>query len=110
MCTQPFAPYRIAPEDVGMVEVGSQDTHARRRIPHVLGRNAAGRAGNLLVSQLCGDDGSWSGYPPHKHDTERPPGYEGKIFTILVGRQQCLLLQSFEALHRHLTEKSRASR
>lgn len=87
MCTQPFAPYRIAPEDVGMVEVGSQDTHARRRIPHVLGRNAAGRAGNLLVSELCGDDGSWSGYPPHKHDTERPLGHEGYIFTILVGRQ-----------------------
>ncbi len=73
LCAQPFAPFRITPEEVQMVEVGSKETHSRRRIFHVLGQNAAGRAGNLLVSELFGDDGCWSGYPPHKHDTERPP-------------------------------------
>jgi 5-deoxy-glucuronate isomerase len=73
VCATPFAPFRIAPEDVQMVEVGSRATHSRRRIFHILGQNAAGRAGNLLVSELYGDDGCWSGYPPHKHDTERPP-------------------------------------
>jgi 5-deoxy-glucuronate isomerase len=72
-CAQPFAPFRITPEEVVMVEVGSHDTHSRRRIFHVLGQNGAGRSGNLLVSELYGDPGSWSGYPPHKHDTERPP-------------------------------------
>ena len=72
-CTQPFAPFRILPEEVEMVEVGSHDTHSRRRIFHVLGQNGTGRAGNLLVSELYGDAGCWSGYPPHKHDTERPP-------------------------------------
>jgi len=73
VCTQPFAPFRVTPEEVAMVEVGSKDTHSRRRIFHILGQNGAGRAGNLLVSELYGDDGCWSGYPPHKHDTERPP-------------------------------------
>lgn len=73
VCTQPFAPFRILPEEVEMVEVGSHDTHSRRRIFHILGQNGAGRAGNLLVSELYGDAGCWSGYPPHKHDTERPP-------------------------------------
>lgn len=72
-CTQPFAPFRIPPEEVEMVEVGSHDTHSRRRIFHILGQNGAGRAGNLLVSELYGDAGCWSGYPPHKHDMERPP-------------------------------------
>ena len=72
-CTQPFAPFRITPEEVEMVEVGSHDTHSRRRIFHVLGQNGAGRAGNLLVSELFGDAGCWSGYPPHKHDTDRLP-------------------------------------
>lgn len=72
-CTQPFAPFRILPEEIEMVEVGSHDTHSRRRIFHILGQNGAGRAGNLLVSELYGDAGCWSGYPPHKHDTERPP-------------------------------------
>ncbi len=73
LCATPFAPFRVTPEEVQMVEVGSKETHSRRRIFHILGQNAAGRAGNLLVSELYGDEGCWSGYPPHKHDTERPP-------------------------------------
>jgi len=163
VCAQSFAPFRISPEDVEMVEVGSPDTHSRRRIFHILGQNAAGRAGNLLVSELYGDGGCWSGYPPHKHDTENPPeetafeeiyhyryrpengfgaqfcyrpdgggaepevvmtrhgdtylvdrgyhptvrapGHEGYIFTILVGRHQRSLVQSFEPTHRHLMDK-----
>lgn len=160
VCTTPFAPFRITPEEVEIVEVGSRETHSRRRICHILGQNGNGRAGNLLVSELFGDDGCWSGYPPHKHDTERPPeetdfeeiyhyryrpetgfgaqfcyengkepevamtrhgdtfvvdrgyhptvrgpGYEGYIFTILVGRHQRSLVQSFEPVHRPLMEK-----
>jgi 5-deoxy-glucuronate isomerase len=73
VCGEKFAPFRITPEEVVPVEVGSHDTHSRRRICHILGQNAAGRAGHLLVSELYGDNGCWSGYPPHKHDSERPP-------------------------------------
>ena len=73
LCEQPFAPFRIPPEEVDMVDVGSRDTHSRRRIFHILGQKQAGRAGRLLVSECYADDGCWSGYPPHKHDTERPP-------------------------------------
>ena len=166
VCSRPFAPFRVTPEEVEMVEVGSLDTHSRRRIFHILGQNAAGRAGNLLVSELRGDAGCWSGYPPHKHDTENPPeetdfeeiyhyryqpengfgaqfcyeeppngreaappqavmtrhgdtflidrgyhptlrapGYEGYILTILVGRHQRSLIQSFEPQHRPLMAK-----
>jgi 5-deoxy-glucuronate isomerase len=160
-CEQPFAPFRIPPEQVEIVEVGSTQTHSRRRIFHILGQNATGRAGRLLVSELYGDDGCWSGYPPHKHDTERgldetdfeeiyhyryrpengfgaqfcydgnggdptvvmtkhgdtflidrgyhptvrSPGYEGYIFTILVGRQQRSLIQYFDPQHHALVEK-----
>ena len=39
----------------------------------LLGQAAAGRCGSLLVSELYADPGCWSGYPPHKHDEERPP-------------------------------------
>ena len=73
LCTQSFAPFRILPAEVDMVEVGSAETHSRRRIFHILGHNGAGRAGHLLVSELYCDPGNWSGYPPHKHDQERPP-------------------------------------
>jgi 5-deoxy-glucuronate isomerase len=72
-CDGVFAPFRITPDQVEMVEVGSAGTHSRRRIFHILGHNGAGRAGNLLVSELYCDPGCWSGYPPHKHDQERVP-------------------------------------
>jgi 5-deoxy-glucuronate isomerase len=35
-------PFRIAPEEVAMVDVGSPDTHSRRRIFHILGQNGKG--------------------------------------------------------------------
>lgn len=71
-CDEKFGAFRITPDEVDMVDVGSADTHCHRRIFHVLGQNGAGRAGNLLVSELLADHGNWSGYPPHKHDTEGP--------------------------------------
>ena len=46
-----MAPFRVRPEDVDMIDVGSNETKSRRRIFHILGQNAAGRAGNLLVSE-----------------------------------------------------------
>jgi len=67
-----MAPFRVRPEEVDMVDVGSNETKSRRRIFHILGQNGAGRAGNLLVSELYADGGCWSGYPPHKHDTDQP--------------------------------------
>lgn len=65
-----YEPFRIGADDIEMVDVGSRDTGSRRRIFHVLGQAAKGRVGNLLVSELYADPGCWSGYPPHKHDTE----------------------------------------
>lgn len=70
-CARVFEPFRVTPEEVDMVDVGSPETHSHRRIHHILGHNAEGRAGNLLVSELYADDGCWSGYPPHKHDTDQ---------------------------------------
>jgi len=68
-----MAPFRVRPEEVDMVDVGSNETKSRRRIFHILGQNGAGRAGNLLVSELYADEGCWSGYPPHKHDIDNVP-------------------------------------
>ncbi len=71
LCQKQFQSFRITPDEVDMVEVGSIDTNSRRCIFHILGKNADSRAGNLLVSELYADKGCWSGYPPHKHDEER---------------------------------------
>lgn len=63
-------PFRVRPEEVDMVDVGSNETKSRRRIFHILGNKQAGTVGRLLVSELHADEGCWSGYPPHKHDTD----------------------------------------
>ena len=65
-----FPPFRVLPEEVDCVDVGSNEMKSRRRIYHILGHNGIGRCGNLLVSELYCDEGCWSGYPPHKHDTD----------------------------------------
>lgn len=70
--TAPMAPFRVTPDDVDMVDVGSNETKSRRRIFHILGNKQADRVGRLLVSELYADEGCWSGYPPHKHDTDQP--------------------------------------
>ncbi|MBJ3785371.1 5-deoxy-glucuronate isomerase [Devosia sediminis] len=70
-CTESHAPFRVTPEEVESVVVGSSGTKSHREIFHILGQNGNGRAGNLLVSELYAEDGCWSGYPPHKHDTHR---------------------------------------
>ncbi len=67
---QRFEPFRISPEEVVPVDVGSLETHSRRRICHILGKHTEGRSGNLLVSELYAEPGCWSGYPPHKHDED----------------------------------------
>jgi 5-deoxy-glucuronate isomerase len=71
ICDQTFSPFRVLPNEVEMVNVGSPETRSHRRIFHLLGQNGQGRAGNLLISELYCDDGCWSGYPPHKHDEDR---------------------------------------
>ncbi len=73
ICPIHYESFRILPSDIEMVEVGSEATKSHRFIYYILGNNAKGRAGNLLVSELYCDDGCWSGYPPHKHDEEKMP-------------------------------------
>jgi len=65
-----LSPFRVAPDEVDMVDVGSIETHTHRQIFHILGQHQNGQVGRLLVSELYADPGCWSGYPPHKHDTE----------------------------------------
>ncbi|MBY5363467.1 5-deoxy-glucuronate isomerase [Rhizobium leguminosarum] len=70
LCDTRYAPFRVTPDEVDAVNVGSSDTHSQRRIVHLLGQRQNGRCGNLLVSELYAGEGCWSGYPPHKHDSE----------------------------------------
>ncbi|MFD2178278.1 5-deoxy-glucuronate isomerase [Veronia pacifica] len=67
-----LTPFCIDPEETDKVQYGSDDTKTHRKIKHILGQKNAGCRGRLLVSELFTvGAGGWSGFPPHKHDTER---------------------------------------
>lgn len=66
-------PFFIGQDDVKMVDVGSSETKSHRQIFHILGQHHKRRRGRLLISELFAEEGCWSGYPPHKHDTDNLP-------------------------------------
>jgi len=69
-----YAPFAVRPSDIDPVQYGSDETKTHRKIKHILGQKPPGKVGRLLVSELFTvGAGGWSGYPPHKHDTERFP-------------------------------------
>ena len=56
------------------VQYGSEDTKTHRKIKHILGQKQHDKVGRLLVSELFTvGAGGWSGFPSHKHDTNRLP-------------------------------------
>lgn len=72
-CNEVYSPFRVTPENVTMIEVGTSSTKTYRKIFDVLGNKEKRKTGNLVVKELFAEDGCWSGYPPHKHDTEALP-------------------------------------
>ena len=57
-----------------LVQYGSDETKTHRKIKHILGQQQHGKVGRLLVSELFTvGEGGWSGFPSHKHDTDRLP-------------------------------------
>ena len=60
--------------ELDVVQYGSDDTKTHRKIKHILGAGCHDRVGRLLVSELFTvGAGGWSGFPSHKHDTDRLP-------------------------------------
>lgn len=67
-------PFDVRAEGIDLVQYGSDDTKTHRKIKHILGANQHGKVGRLLVSELFTvGAGGWSGFPSHKHDTDRLP-------------------------------------
>lgn len=67
-------PFDVRGDGIDVVQYGSDDTKTHRKIKHILGANQHGKVGRLLVSELFTvGAGGWSGFPSHKHDTDRLP-------------------------------------
>ena len=66
--------FAIRADEIDPIQYGSDDTKTHRKIKHILGSKYHGRVGRLLVSELYTvGTGGWSGFPSHKHDTNRLP-------------------------------------
>ncbi|MCP3686783.1 MAG: 5-deoxy-glucuronate isomerase [Gammaproteobacteria bacterium] len=69
-----YEAFAVREADIDKVQYGSDDTKTHRKIKHILGKDPVGKVGRLLVSELFTvGAGGWSGFPPHKHDTDRLP-------------------------------------
>ena len=67
-------PFAVRADELDVVQYGSDDTKTHRKIKHILGQKQHGKVGRLLVSELYTvGKGGWSGFPSHKHDTDRLP-------------------------------------
>ena len=67
-------PFAVRADELDLVQYGSDDTKTHRKIKHILGAQQHDRVGRLLVSELFTvGAGGWSGFPSHKHDTDRLP-------------------------------------
>lgn len=71
---QVLEPFDVRADAIDLVQYGSDDTKTHRKIKHILGQKQHGQVGRLLVSELFTvGQGGWSGFPSHKHDTDRLP-------------------------------------
>ncbi len=67
-------PFAVRKDELDLVQYGSDDTKTHRKIKHILGQKYHDKVGRLLVSELFTvGAGGWSGFPSHKHDTDRLP-------------------------------------
>lgn len=66
--------FAVRNDELDLVQYGSDDTKTHRKIKHILGQQQKDKVGRLLVSELYTvGQGGWSGFPSHKHDTDRLP-------------------------------------
>ena len=71
---QVLEPFDVRVPELDLVQYGSDETKTHRKIKHILGANQHDKVGRLLVSELFTvGAGGWSGFPSHKHDTDRLP-------------------------------------
>ena len=69
-----YEAFAVRTADLDVIQYGSDETKTHRKIKHILGQRYHDRVGRLLVSELFTvGAGGWSGFPSHKHDTDRLP-------------------------------------
>jgi len=96
-----LAPRLIRPEDCGFEIRGGGN--ATRQIVDIIPPDFP--ADRLLVCEVLTPAGNWSSYPPHKHDTDRPPG-EVKLEEIYYYRFDHPDAYGFQRLYDRRTDRT----
>ena len=60
-------------DEIDVVQYGPDDTKTHRKIKHILGQKQADKATSAVSELYTVGAGGWSGFPPHKQDTDRLP-------------------------------------
>jgi 5-deoxy-glucuronate isomerase len=101
--TRRFEPVHVAAGEVP-IEIRGAGT-ATRQVTNFLSPDAFDGADRLICVEVLTPDGSWSSYPPHKHDdTPGSPANNEEIYYFRVGRSGSVATsdEGF-ALHRTYT-------
>ncbi|MBX6353503.1 MAG: 5-deoxy-glucuronate isomerase [Thermoflavifilum sp.] len=66
-----YEPFVVQPDDV-LVALRGQNNW-RREVRDIMTGNVEGRVDRLVIGETINYPGEWSGYPPHRHEEDRPP-------------------------------------
>ncbi|MGG1313338.1 5-deoxy-glucuronate isomerase [Cohnella laeviribosi] len=66
-----FEPFVVYPEEVVVHRRGKETW--KREVHDIIADNADGRVHRIVLGETFNEPGSWSSYPPHKHDGEHAP-------------------------------------
>ncbi|WP_029098901.1 5-deoxy-glucuronate isomerase [Brevibacillus thermoruber] len=61
-----FAPFLVTPEEVVVHHRGRETW--KRDVHDIIAANGEGRVQRIVIGETYSEPGSWSSYPPHKHD------------------------------------------
>ncbi len=96
-------PAKLVPPEEVTVEIRGGG-NATRQINHMIRPSFA--AHRLLVCEVYTPSGSWSSYPPHKHDVHNPPGEVDleEIYYYRIDRPEGFAIQRVYTSDRRLDE------
>jgi len=66
-----YEPFVVTPDEVVVNERGKESW--KREVHDIIGGNHSQRVQRIIVGETYNLPGSWSSYPPHKHDRENLP-------------------------------------
>lgn len=92
-----YAPFVVEPSAVTVHRRGERIW--QREVHELIADNGSGRVDRIILGETFGVPGNWSGFPPHKHDCDRP-GHETAMQEIYHFRLEPVQLFGVQVIYR----------